>query len=562
MYSSALDAGQIRAADAPRTTTTGATRLRKTDRRKILAGTALGLALAAGAVGAQESDVVRTPNNLFAGIQKSLAEQIGAGRGDIHTPDSSRFLIARDPFRAIARGRQLFQRKFNAGEGLGPRSDDGVGNIGEGDDASLFQAARVAGFADSCAACHGRPRGSAGVGGNVFTRPDSRDAPHLFGLGLVEMLADEITADLRAIRDAALRRAEASRAPVRVRLRSKGIDYGWLTVGPDGTPDPSELQGVDEDLRVKPFFAEGSAYSIRQFSVGAFNDEMGLQAADPDLLWASRGERVVTPSGMVLDGGLDELGPPPVASPGEDGDEDGVANEIDPALVDFLEFYLLNYFKPGRYVVHPGSVARGRRLMQEIGCTSCHMPNLVIDRDRRVADVETAFDPERGGFNGLFSTAEPRFVERTDVSNLPPLRQPFGTRFVVRNIFTDFKRHDLGPNFWERNFDGTIQREFMTEPLWGVGSTAPYGHDGRSINLREVILRHGGEAQAASDAFAALPPQQERDILDFLESLVLFPPADTASNLDPGDPTDPDYPQFGHGSIALRPLFIDPDDPE
>ena len=44
----------------------------------------------------------------------------------------------------------------------------------------------------------------------------------------------------------------------------------------------------------------------------------------------------------------------------------------------------------------------------------------------------------------------------------------------------------------------------MTTPLWGVGTTAPYGHDGRSINLTEVILRHGGEAQAARDAFARL----------------------------------------------------------
>ena len=33
----------------------------------------------------------------------------------------------------------------------------------------------------------------------MATRPDSRDAPHLFGLGLKEMLADEITADLRAL---------------------------------------------------------------------------------------------------------------------------------------------------------------------------------------------------------------------------------------------------------------------------------------------------------------------------------------------------------------------------
>ena len=45
----------------------------------------------------------------------------------------------------------------------------------------------------------------------MATRPDSRDAPHLFGLGLKEMLADEITTDLRAIRAEAL--AEASRSP-------------------------------------------------------------------------------------------------------------------------------------------------------------------------------------------------------------------------------------------------------------------------------------------------------------------------------------------------------------
>jgi hypothetical protein len=102
----------------------------------------------------------------------------------------------------------------------------------------------------------------------------------------------------------------------------------------------------------------------------------------------------------------------------------------------------------------------------------------------------------------------------------------------------------------------------MTEPLWGVATTAPYGHDGRSVNLREVILRHGGEAQEASDAFAALSDEGQRQLLEFLGSLVLFPPADTASNLDPGDPGDPDFPQFGHGSIALGALFNDPSDKE
>ena len=53
---------------------------------------------------------VEDPEN--AGIVKSLQQQIGAGVGNINTPGSSLFIAARDPGRAIRRGRQLFQRKF------------------------------------------------------------------------------------------------------------------------------------------------------------------------------------------------------------------------------------------------------------------------------------------------------------------------------------------------------------------------------------------------------------------------------------------------------------------
>jgi cytochrome c peroxidase len=238
-----------------------------------------------------------------------------------------------------------------------------------------------------------------------------------------------------------------------------------------------------------------------------------------------------------------------------------VVDEVDPALVDYLEFYLLNYFRPGRYEPYPSASRKGRRGFEQVGCASCHVSNLESKQDRRVADVETEYDAEQGGFNGLFATARTRF-EVVEDGGLPPLRRASKGRFRVQGIFTDFKRHDLGPNFWERNFDGTLQREFMTEPLWGVATTAPYGHDGRSVNLREAILRHGGEAQDARDAFAVLSDERQRQLLEFLESLVLFPPADTASNLDPGDPGNPDFPQYGHGSIALRPLFNDPDDAE
>lgn len=78
---------------------------------------------------AQLIDRTQNPNNANAGIAKSLQEQIGAGRGNILTPHSSAFIIARDPFRSIRRGRQLFQRKFLRSQGLGPLVNDGVGDI-------------------------------------------------------------------------------------------------------------------------------------------------------------------------------------------------------------------------------------------------------------------------------------------------------------------------------------------------------------------------------------------------------------------------------------------------
>lgn len=534
-------------------------------------------------------------------IGKSLEEQIGAGRGDEVTPQSSIFLIKRDPARSIRRGRQLFQRKFTEAQGLGPRvNPHSSGNI-------VLNPALGAGLSDSCAACHGRPRGAAGFGGVVATRPDSRDSPHLFGLGLQEMIADEMTQDLRQLVQKALLgepvgaapdeeeagavnpRSRPSRAPqrnrnhrsarsvksdritredervraevseyVHVMLRSKGVDFGKIVLKPDGEiVDSSGLKGIDDDLRVRPFFAQGSGYSIREFIVGALKDEMGLESSDPDLLEASQGGSVTTPSGLVLDGQTDTINAPPVSTRDDDGDGDGVTNEVDTAVVDHLEFYLLNYFKPG-LGKQTRQTRRGQELMKTINCTECHKPNFTIENDRRVADVETVFSPENGIFNRLYATAEPRFEIEDDGEEYPKLL-PSGEKFVVKNIYTDFRRHDLGPAFHERNYDGSIQKEFMTEPLWGVGSTSPYGHDGRSINLEEVILRHGGEAESSKKQFERLGENDQSALIAFLRSLVLFPPDDTASNLNPGNPNgDPQNPA-DHGSINLGALFQIPD---
>jgi len=546
----------------------------------------IGVASFAGGASAQLRDVTQNPDILTtpghpgtnAGIGRSFADEAGptpTTHGDVLTPNSSKYIISRDPARAIRRGRQIFQRKFTFAQGNGPLTDDGLGSTG----ADL---SRSAGLADSCAACHGRPRGSAGFGGDVATRPDSRDSPHLFGLGLQEQLGEEITAELRTIRAEAVLLAPLLGSAVTRPLTSKGLNFGSITANVNGTVDTSQVQGINADLRIRPFFAQGATVSIREFLVGAFNAEMGLESPDIDLIAAQSGV-VTTPAGMVLNGTTDIVEGATAASPTSDGDLDGVTNEIPTSIVDFMEFYLLHYFKAA--TGKPSQEATlGRVLMQQIGCTNCHVQNVTIDSDRRVADVETVYNPTSGNpLNNLFATAS-LFV--TPDANVPAIvgsgteanpqhpqgLLPGGNAFIVRNFFADFKRHNLGPNFEERNYGNFVAQvapgadpptsgpfNFMTvhitEPLWGVGDTAPYGHDGRSGNLDDVIRRHGGEAQASRDAYAALQPFAQAWVQTFLRSLILFGPDDTASNLAPAAPATAGYPQIGHGSINLGAIF-------
>ena len=88
------------------------------------------------------------------------------------------------------------------------------------------------------------------------------------------------------------------------------------------------------------------------------------------------------------------------------------------------------------------------------------------------------------------------------------------------NAFSDFLLHDIAPTDFVGIEDGmATMREFRTAPLWGLGQSAPYMHDGRSFTIEDAIARHESEASAARMAYEALSAAERAQVLAFLQSL-------------------------------------------
>src|SRR5213078_244591 len=110
------------------------------------------------------------------------------------------------------------------------------------------------------------------------------------------------------------------------------------------------------------------------------------------------------------------------------------------------------------------------------------------------------------------------YLANRDAKRTVPKRDAY----TIRNIYSDFKYHDVGEEFYQVQFDGSIIKQWRTPPLWGVGTTAPYAHDGASLTLDAVIRRHGGEAAEARRRYIALGDDGRRQVVAFLQSLVLY----------------------------------------
>jgi len=400
--------------------------------------------------------------------------------------------------------------------------------------------------AETCVACHNAPfdDGAGSAVTNVHRDPQhsgvmgsfiERNTPHLFALGALQVLAEEMTGALQGIRDEAKTTACAQRRPQTRTLTAKGVNFGTITATPSGSPcqatvDTSGVNGVESSLIIKPFQWKGSTATLREFNRDAAHNELGMQAVE-------------------------------LAGDGVDGDSDGVANEMTIGDMTVLAVYLAAQPRPVTTIelaqlgliapLDPSerqAISDGQRAFQTVGCAACHRPQLVLDHNvfsepSQSANYRDAVFP--GGQDPVTELVDPAFAVTFDLTQDQPdniVTLPNGQQYrmgslekdpqghgIVR-LYGDLKRHRMGNELAESIDEvGSGASTFMTAELWGVGSTAPYLHDGRATTLNEAILAHGGEAKSARDAFVAQPQATQDNVIAFLDSLVLFKAPGTES---------------------------------
>jgi len=490
----------------------------------------VGLAAAAGADLAKQLEGTHDDVHIQQGVLKQLEIQ---GKND-------------EAFeQAFEIGDEMFSTVFNKADGVGanvgngnlftrtPRSDlNGAGQWGQ------HVPARATGpNAQSCAACHRGPHDGAGTVADMVHRDPghtgvlakfiTRDTPPLFALGALQRLAEEMNVELLAIRE--LARSEALLRGTSTRsLTAKGIDFGKITARRSDAHrgevsfDTSKVKGCDADLAPKPFQWKGNVAFVRDFARGAAHNEIGMQPIE-------------------------------IVGKNVDGDGDGVVNEFGVGDMTAMAIYLAAQPRPTTRVELAGlglatlsadelaDIRRGERVFTQIGCAVCHQPSLTIvspifSEPSRNPNYRDKLFP--AGQNPVTEGVDPTLAIHFDLTKDSPENvirdaqgnvvfnlgaiESQGGHGVVR-LFGDLKRHEMGAKLAEPIDEaGTGASVFMTENLWGVGTTAPYLHDGRATTLTEAILLHGGEALEERNAFAGASKADQLALLAFLNNQVLF----------------------------------------
>lgn len=430
-------------------------------------------------------------------------------------------------------GRNLFLRRFSRAEGYGhgikglrPRARFQRGHFG-GPDAS------------ACVDCHWKG-GFAGAGDRVdnsyafgdgerLSTADARNPPPLWGVGWVQLIAEEMSADLNKIKVNLLKRAADEGRELTAPLKTKGVDFGTLGARPNGTLDLSQVEGVDGDLIVKPFGWKGVFKTLREFVEVSAHKHLGMQS-----------ERLVAAPYAEVELG-DHLADSSEPIDAADPDQDLIIRELTEGQVAALVTFLATLDTPqvevpvrGVYQYPPKvgplefvdspSFAdrwqRGARLFNEAGCAGCHHPYLPLKRPHLSIPLFGIYQqgptPNGSLELDLSAVAARPHPERAQVDDSPH-------EVWLVPVFSDFKRHKMGVHLRARHVERGVPRdEYLTRRLWGLRKTSPYLHHGGAINFEEAIAAHGGEgseAREAAEHFQALNQDEKSSLRLFLASL-------------------------------------------
>jgi hypothetical protein len=420
----------------------------------------------------------------------------------------------------IERGRVLFKAKFTLEDGAGrPKATQAIVPTKRKRGTNAAFSRTNGPDSNSCSGCHTDPitGGSGDFVANVFvsegfesaefdttdpTFSSERHTTSLMGAGLVELLAREMTADLQGERNDAVKLAWANGQTVSADLVSKGVRFGSIEAHPDGIVDLDRIEGVDADLIVRPFSRKGVFTSLRQFTINAMNIHHGMEAMERfGVRWTGSHD-------------FSESGVPDAVTPGDIS-----------ALVAFqasLPPPTVKQDLPDDWRVAAGE---GAKQFTTLGCASCHITTLPLKS-------LTFTDPAPYDMAGTLRESESDQSIRIDLSKMPfasQLQKNDKGEWLIP-LFSDLKRHlmvdaqvnALGNELQAQRF---VERDvFLTPRLWGVGSTAPYGHRGDFRSLDEIISAHGGDARFARDAYLACDKTMRDDVIAFLRSLEIKAP--------------------------------------
>ncbi|WAP70029.1 hypothetical protein [Jiella pelagia] len=353
-------------------------------------------------------------------------------------------------------GRDLFEARFTTLDGAGrPNATQAIVPTAPRRPAE-FAFQRLAGpDANACSSCHNEPvtGGAGGFVANAFVSEgfesanfDTLDAQfsnergtnHLFGAGLIELLAREMSADLAGLRRAALRQARDAGEPVRAGLSSKGVDFGRITALPDGSVDLTELSGVDDDLVVRPFTQKGVMTSLRQFTVNAMNQHHGMQA---DERWGTRW------TGMA------------------DFDGDAHEAELGTGEISALVAFQATLAPPREETpddeAWAEAASRGRTIFAGLGCESCHRPALPLK--------SLAFeDPGPVDMAGTLRRGDVEAPATYDLATLEwAKRLPRNDKGeVMVPLFGDLKRHRIADSRTPELGNETLAQRFVERDVF------------------------------------------------------------------------------------------------